>query len=249
LSCCIVCMYLIVCPVVVYNTTTRQTNRYIHTIQQQHKQSGTYIQYNNRTNNQVHTYNTTTGQTIRYIHTIQQQDKPSGTYIQYNNRTNNQIHTYNTTTGQIVVLYICTWLFVLLLYCMYVPDCLSCCCIVCVYLIICPVVVLYVCIWLFVLLLYCMYVPDGLSCCCIVCMYLIVCPAVVLYVCTWLFVLLLYCMCVSDYLSQQQNKQSDTHIQYNNRTNNQIHTYNTTRRKICRIINAQKYFFFHSLNY
>ena len=52
-------------------------------MQQQDKQLDTYIQYNNRTNNQVHTYNTTTGQTIRYMHTIQQ-DKPSGAYIQYN---------------------------------------------------------------------------------------------------------------------------------------------------------------------
>jgi hypothetical protein len=51
--------------------STRQTIRYIHTIQQQDKQSGTYIQYNYRTNNQVHTYNTTTRQTIRYTHTIQ----------------------------------------------------------------------------------------------------------------------------------------------------------------------------------
>jgi hypothetical protein len=72
-------MYLIVCPVVVL---TRQTIRYIHTIQQQDKQSGTYIQYNNRTNNQGHTYNTTTRKTIRYTHTIQQQEKQTGTYIQ-----------------------------------------------------------------------------------------------------------------------------------------------------------------------
>jgi hypothetical protein len=201
LSCfCIVCMYLIVCPVVVLYVCTwlfvlLLYCMYVPDLQQQDKQSGTYIQYN-RTNNQVHTYNTTTGQTIKDLHTIQQQDKQSDTYIQYNNKTNNQIHTYNFV----------------LLYCMYVPDCLSCC-IVCMYLIVCPVVVLYVCTWLFVLLLYCMYVPDGLSCCCIVCI-------TIRYIHT----------------IQQQDKQSGTYIQYNNRTNNQVHTYNTTTRQTIGIL-------------
>jgi uncharacterized membrane protein len=71
-------MYLFVCLVVVLYTTTGQTIRYIHTIQQD-KQSGTYIQYNNKTKNQVHTYNTTTRQTIKYKQTKQQKDKQTDT--------------------------------------------------------------------------------------------------------------------------------------------------------------------------
>jgi Flp pilus assembly protein TadB len=156
------CMYyLIVCLVVVLCACT-----WLFVLLLYCKRSGTHIQYNNRTNNQVHTYNTTR-QTSRYMHTIQQ-DKQSGTYIQYN-RTK--------------------------LYCMCVADCLSCCCIVCVFLMVCVVVVLYLCTWLFVMLLYCMY-----------------------------------------YTIQQQDKQSGTHIQYNNKTNNQVHTYNTPTRQTIRYI-------------